>query len=395
MIVYSSHTRDAVKSWLTLVLVWYFLASLSVPSLLQSSATGILLLIVALWKYRQGFVEACKAIKSGWLLFVAAFLVGAIISEHPGKSIIAFYDALRAIVILFSLIAIVSNLPSRKIISSAVYFYLFSATVIFTILIYVGLRGETFTLRYNTVLTQNIGNLHEFANLAAITLLVMACLYVSGACREKILIPAMFAMLAVIYFTASKGNYISIVLCGIYLAFEMQNKRVWYAALCFFLLGYGYLFFLCAGGCNVPESIQSTLLVRKEIYTDTLTLIYEHPWFGHGINTFKYSSGLNNPAGAPYIMPHNIYLEQLYSWGIVGTLLFFSGLMIILIKTCKKPVRNLGSNQFITTLGYTLLIYSFSRGLLDLKFFSFHFMALIMFSVSLVVIGKCSLRNPA
>ncbi len=350
-------------------------------------------MIVALWQFRQDFVEACKAIKYGWLLFVAAFLVGTIISGHPAKSIIAFYDALRAIVILFSLIAIVTNLPSRQIISSAKYFYLFSATVIFAICIVVGFQGETFTLRYNTVLTQHIGNLHEFANLAAITLLVMVCLYVSGACREKILIPAIFAMLVVIYFTTSKGNYISIALCGIYLAFGMKYKRVWYAALCFFLLGYGYLFFLCAGGCNVPESIQGTLLVRKEIYTDTLALIHEHPWFGHGINTFKYSSGLNDPTGAPYIMPHNIYLEQLYSWGIVGTLLFFSGLIVILIKACKQPVSSLGSSQFLTALGYTLLIYSSSRGLLDLKFFSFHFMALIMFSLALVVIGKGTLRS--
>ena len=221
----------------------------------------------------------------------------------------------------------------------------------------------------------------------------MACLYVSGACREIILIPAIFAMLVVIYFTTSKGNYISIGLCGIYLAFGMKYKRVWYAVLCLFLLGYCYLFFLCAGDCNVPASIQNTFLVRKEIYANTLALIYEHPWFGHGINTFKYSSGLNDPTGAPFIMPHNIYLEQLYSWGIVGTLLFFSGLIIILKKACKKPVRNLDSNKYLTMLGYTLLVYSFSRGLLDLKFFSFHFMALIMFSVALVVLGKGTLRS--
>jgi O-antigen ligase len=377
------------------MILGYFLASLSVPSLLQSSATGILIIIVALWKYRKDFVEVYKAIKSGWLLLIAAFLVGAVTSGHPSKSIIAFYDWLRASAILFSLIAIVTNFKSGKIISSAKYFYLFSAVVIFLIFIYVGFQGDTFTLRYNQVLNQNIGNLHEFANLSAITLLVMACLYVSGASKEKILIPAMFAMLVVIYFTTSKGNYISIALCGVYLALGIKYKRIWYVALSCFMLGYVYLFFLCAGSCNAPAAIQSTLLSRKEIYADTLALVYEHPWFGQGINTFKYSSGLNDPSGTPYIMPHNIYLEQLYSWGIVGTLLFFSGLIVILYRTSKKPVRDLRSNKFMTTLGYTLLIYSFSRGLLDLKFFSFHFMALVMFSVALVVIGKYAIRKPA
>jgi O-antigen ligase len=391
--VNNRNNNPAVKSWLLLGLFWYFFASLSVPSLMGASTIGFLILIITLCFYREHFFSIYLITGPGWIMLLVPFISGAIITFLPGKSFVGLYDAGRAIVLFFSIVIIVTNSTQNQIIRSAVYSQFLLSAVVFSIFLFVSIQSGVFLLRYNPLLLKNIGNIHEFANLSVICLLVLLCLHASGAYRGKILFVLVLSMLVVIASTLSKSNFISIIICSIYLVIGVKYKRVWYLIIFLFVIVFIYYIFICAGDCNVPKEMKGTLLSRKEIYSDTLALVLKHPWFGYGINTFKYTSGIIHPSGDPFIMPHNIYLEQLYSWGIFGTVSFYLGLAVILRKENREISHINHSKDFLTTLGYTILVYSLSRGFLDFKFFSFHYLSLIIVSVALIISGGRYLRK--
>ncbi len=394
-ILANKQKHNDIKSWILLALFWYLLASLSVPSLMGSSLIALLTLIVTIYLYHEKFIGAYIASIIGWILFVAPYLIGTLISSLPDKSLIGLYDAVRAIALFYSIVVISRNSTGDQIIKSAVYCQVILAATIFIIFIVLSFQSDGMLLRHNSLLLSNIGNLHEFANLASICLLVLLCLYVSKACREKKLIVAIICMFVVIAATFSKSNYISIILCIGYLFLGSKLRRVWYLVIFICVMAYIYFIFLCVGDCGLPARIKGTLLSRQGIYGDTLSLVSMHPWFGYGINTFKYSSGIMHPSGVPFIMPHNIYLEQLYSWGVFGVVSFYLGLTIILSKANHQHYNPGYSDKFLETLGHTLLIYCFSRGFLDFKFFSFHYLALIIFSLGLVLSRRCYSQSTA
>ena len=103
----------------------------------------------------------------------------------------------------------------------------------------------------------------------------------------------------------------------------------------------------------------------------------QHPWFGHGINTFKYLSGIE-VWGVTLIMPHNIYAELLFSSGLIGSLLLCLGFILLYRKAV--PVYE----GFLGLTGQALLLYALLRGLLDMKLFSFEYLGLLFMGLGLL-----------
>ncbi len=383
MIASNTRNKELIE-FLLLCMLWYLPLALTVPSLLQASGISLLIIAAALIGYRKPLTAVWKRTKHAWLLVAAAFIVGLASSDMAAKSLTGFYNAMRAFAVFFSVSAIIAYLPGSVVLNSAKYLNLSAAIGIFMVWITIGVTGDSFSLRYNAVLSQYIGNLHEFANLAAVCFLMLASLYIANLkTKHWLILPAALLMIVVLA-TTSKGNWASVLLCLCYLICINKFHYIWYVTLTLFLAAYLYIFFFCTDSCSFPLSLESTIQIRQSINADTLALFSQQPLTGHGMNTFKYSSGLINPAGEPYIMPHNIYIEQLYAWGLLGTGLFFTGLawLIASVKN-PAPVKNTTS-LFLHLAGSTLLIYCLSRGLVDLKFFSFHFIGLLAFSLALM-----------
>lgn len=380
----SINKHKALSDFLLLMMLWYLLLALTVPSLLQASSFSFLILVIALTGYRKPFVAAWQRTKSAWLVVAAAFLVGLVSSDMPVKSLTGFYNGIRALALFLSVSAILSCLPRAFILNTANYLNITAAIGIFMIFMAIGIVSGSFSLRNNTLLSQHIGNLHEFANLTAVSFLILASLYFADLKTKRWLIPPALLLTVTLLATTSRGNWVAVLLCLCYLCCRNRYRFTRYVTLVLFLAVYAYSFFICTDNCALPLSLESTIRTRQSIYTETLALFSQQPWTGHGINTFKYSSGLINPVGDRYIMPHNIYLEQLYAWGLIGTGLFFSGLIWLIARLNHLSSANSTTATFLHLAGLSLLIYCLSRGLVDLKFFSFHFMGLLAFALALM-----------
>ena len=368
--------------------VWYLPLALTVPSTLQASGSGLLVILIALVCCRKQFVLAWKHTRPSWLLIAAAMLLGLLFSDLPDKSITGFYNAARAFMLFFAVFAIFSSLHATSLLQSATVINVTAATVISILFLVLTIAGNSLQFRNNMLLIQNIGNLHEFANLTAVCLLMLACLYAANTRKKTWLLLPLSLMLTVLIFTTSKGNWISVLLCMCYLLCRKNYRLAWYTVMILCLLIYTYIFFLYPADGYMPPTLENTIHIRQQIYTDTLRLVSDHPWSGHGINTFKYTSGLTDPTGVPYVMPHNIVLEQLYGWGAAGTLLFFLGLGLLVLTNGKTTSGDTTASAFLYLSGNTLLIYCLSRGLLDLKFFSFHYLGLLLFASALIIASR-------
>ena len=128
-----------------------------------------------------------------------------------------------------------------------------------------------------------------------------------------------------------------------------------------------------------------TLVIRKEIYRETLALVFEQPWLGHGVNTFKYVSGIQLGT-EPLIMPHNIYLELLFSLGITGSALFVGGIAAV-FASCRVQADDRAqpskAKRFLRLLGLALFVYVAVRGLVDLKLFSYGVFSIVAIALGL------------
>lgn len=67
-------------------------------------------------------------------------------------------------------------------------------------------------------------------------------------------------------------------------------------------------------GMRHAETLEEASSLRAGLWSQTLDLIAQRPWFGHGFNTWL----SQNPEFANHGSPHNFALEVLHDFGIVG-----------------------------------------------------------------------------
>ncbi len=93
-----------------------------------------------------------------------------------------------------------------------------------------------------------------------------------------------------------------------------------------------------------------------------LALVTERPWLGYGINNFK---GLADTAvlGVHYIYPHQIYLEALFSFGVLGCALFVAVIHAVFRFSSRSAIVA----DPLAMLGFLLVMYMAGKGLTDMK----------------------------
>jgi len=131
---------------------------------------------------------------------------------------------------------------------------------------------------------------------------------------------------------------------------------------------------------------------RVEIWDTALPLIKEKPIFGFGFDTFSYV--YNYQYIKDVVLPrgehraaHNIYLAIIIENGIMGFIIFLSGILILLKNNLK--IKNAKNSQYFQIALYTLLavlIIGFFIDILYRKYFWF----VISLSLSIVKLKKCN-----
>lgn len=377
-------TRLSRSAWLVAVF-WYLLAALTVPSQLQASTVGLVLLVVVLVLFGDHLAQPWRQSRGGWLLIGAALLLGVLFSEAPEKSAKGLYDALRAFGLFFVACAIASHSTDQRLRRQAGLVFTVAALLLAITALGLGIEGGNFFLRGNRLLNGHLGNLHEFANLTAVTLLLLACVLASAetpAARRSMTVLAIGVLAAAIALAASdsRGNWLATAFCAGFIASHRRPLlfRLWSAALLLALGLYVFLFFFHAGDCLGDFCPGGTYTTRKQLFHATLSLFTEQPWFGHGINTFKAVSEVRL-RDRSMIMPHSIYLELLFSSGVVGSLLFCLGGLRLYAASGGGE-----GSAFLRLTGKVILLYALLRGLVDMKLFSFEYLGILSVALGLL-----------
>ena len=116
----------------------------------------------------------------------------------------------------------------------------------------------------------------------------------------------------------------------------------------------------------IPER-KNSIGWRGQIWSKSLTMISERPFFGHGINTFMRIFPAYYPPGkAGPTYAHNCYLQVAAETGIVG-LFFFLFILFEIFKTSLKTLMS----QKLTDKNVTILGFGILAGLLAFLFHSF------------------------
>ena len=111
------------------------------------------------------------------------------------------------------------------------------------------------------------------------------------------------------------------------------------------------------------SDMETTVGIREEIWTLALKQLEAAPWFGHGFMSFRF---LCNAVYRGNMIPHshNIYLDMLLNFGIVGSALLIGFIAISYLSILK--VRFQEKNIMITSLILAVTVAALVHGATDL-----------------------------
>lgn len=124
---------------------------------------------------------------------------------------------------------------------------------------------------------------------------------------------------------------------------------------------------------------------RVDLWLDAWNAFLSRPFFGYG----EGQVGWVVPQGdALYLHPHNIYLQLLLQWGIVGTSVALALALILFRHSHVSASRNIIEALPAILVMLTLVIFSLYDGSL------FHTYPMMMFAFSVAILGGTTSRVP-
>src|SRR5579871_765070 len=189
--------------------------------------------------------------------------------------------------------------------------------------------------------------------------------------------------------TLSKGAIIAFLVAGLYCVMRgsklSRKARVWIGILStlvlvsFWGLAEAYLN-LYATGNNVE-----TLTGRTYIWSQTIELFLEKPWFGYGFDSFRWIF----PAFADFLPnhAHNELFQQLFTYGVVG--------IVVVIGVYASFYRQVRASQksSLRSLAMAILILVLVRGIVDTDQFELCFPLWLMTLFAMALMPARSSRT--
>lgn len=237
------------------------------------------------------------------------------------------------------------------------------------------------------------------AFLAVIVMLSLSLIYLN---LEKLskrlgLIFGFFIMLWALIITFSRGAWLATLFGLIFLLSMLSRKFISFLLIGLFIIYICLLFFSPVEVKTLfrldNENISRTLIWRFELWEDSIKMIRDKPFWGHGLNTFmtKFQFYHRRYAGRYLYHPtyaHNCYLQIAAEVGIFGLLCFlwiFKNLFLKVIKLIQdNRVRD--DNMRILLIGlisgiFTFLMHSF----LEVNLYSLKLSVYFWFIVGIII----------
>ncbi len=366
------------------VMFCYFIIALPVEKLSASAVSFAVLLCLIVWQrslFKQALAGRGPLLWAGCLFLLTGWLASDVLRVSAKGG----YDLIRAFGVFF-----IGHYLGAKLLAwsglgrlTPVSYWLVGSVT----LLYLGfaIASGTVIFREATLIYTAWGNLHEFAILVAMVALLVGWSLrwvVTSRQQSLVFLVMLLLLLLMLVGTTSKGNLLALgsALLVVFGAGHRHWRKVWIASLSAALSIYIYLFFIHFGACVGEVCLGHTFEARKEIFLHTWHLILERPWVGHGFGMFKHVSQLVID-GHTVIMPHNVYLELIFSSGLLGALLLAVFLFALMPRGNTRQEGTLTVAAALKVLALSVLVFLAVRGLVDFKLASFEFLGAFFFAL--------------
>lgn len=230
----------------------------------------------------------------------------------------------------------------------------------------------------------HIGNVHNLVNVAAMAVLALVVLaaFESVLWQRAGLVAMLAFMLWFLVVLESEGTFLALLITACAwgcVRFTDGLRMLSGLGVVVGVLAYASLMvWLGAGGTASGES-PGSFEIRAMINARLLALVADQPWFGYGINSFKHVTEAAVD-GVMYIHPHQIYLEALFSFGVVGCLM----LAAVLWGFFRLSSRHMILSEPLPMLGFLAAVYMAGKGLSDMKLMSVQPLGIFMLGAGLM-----------
>lgn len=209
-------------------------------------------------------------------------------------------------------------------------------------------------------------NANYFAT--AVATVVIICAYKAGTHQGNRLLYFAVAGLNMIsaYLSGSLFVWVEIFI-GVALVFFLLNKHEMFSGL---LLGGGLFCFIIyfAPGILLPRLTESPVTTerRVDIWRTSIQAFFDAPIFGRGPMTY-YHVYNDYPGSFPTTHAHNIFLDPLLSYGIVGV--FFLSIYVVCFVLTLIHCLKSRPNEKISVLICAVIVAGLVHGITDLTLF--------------------------
>ncbi|NLF54767.1 MAG: hypothetical protein GX576_10325, partial [Thauera phenolivorans] len=297
----------------------------------------------------------------------------------PGRALSGGYELLRCVALMLPALALVSCveravatrwLKALCVVLSACFLALYLAHA----------DGPHVKWEVYAWAERHFGNVHNLINVSALVLLGTA---VITAFERKPGQRIVFGLLLVFglwfqWVLKSEGTYLALLLCAFaWLAIRFGGvlRVIALVGLAAGVLAY----VLLMSFPDVAKSAAGISLggfeIRSVLNARIIELVAERPWLGFGMNSFK-----NVPEaaidGVAFLYPHQIYLEALFSLGILGTAAF-AGVLYGFFRFANRATI---LAEPLGMLGFLIAVYMAGKGLTDMKLVAVQPLGIILMS---------------
>lgn len=359
--------RGAPERALVLACTLYCLAAMSLPSAYGASVAGLVALVGALrgGMWRVFYVRY----RAGLWTLIALVAINAIFARFPAKVAPGVGELLRSVLMMLPAMYVVQYCSRQEALIALKAMVALVAVGCFSIYVLHAGSPDVMNAIYDWSFAQ-IGNVHNLVNVATMAVLALVVLlaFERNAGLRAGLVVVLGTMVWFLVLLESEGTYLALLLTACAWG-ALRLTGLWRAmallGILAGLLGYVLLMMRPDAGHAAQGVNLGGFEVRSMINARLLELVAERPWFGHGINSFKYvtEAAVN---GVAYIHPHQIYLEALFSLGIVGCVVLGAALVGFFRFSCRLAMLR----EPLPMLGFLVVAYMAGKGLTDMKFVS-------------------------
>ena len=284
----------------------------------------------------------------------------------PGRAAGGGYELLRSLTLILPALVLVAQ-DARPQVMNWLKVYVLVFSLVFGGIYLASLAPPGPNALIYVWADEYFGNPHNLINVSATVLLSALVVFAferSG--RVRMVFAALLVFAAWMQWVLqSEGSYLAFAICAC--AWVALRYRGWLSLLGVLgVLGGVAMYALLMAYSDLATAMSGVSLggfeIRAVIDARVLALVAESPWVGYGMNNFK---GLAEATiqGVSFLHPHQIYLEALFSFGVLGCVLFAAVMYGVFRFSSRVAVLT----DPLAMLGFLLVVYMAGKGLTDMK----------------------------